>query len=102
LGIHNGLTILHFESIEDIEHGVGLKAFAFPFTPRMTFREKGVVEELREPLAWSSLDWASGRDRLRGVFPRRTSTSWGVRTMEKLYSVRDIERLFGFKAGRIR
>jgi hypothetical protein len=50
---------------------------AFRLVRRITFQEKGVVEELRGPQAWSTLDWANGRDRLRRGFPKRTSTLMG-------------------------
>jgi DNA-binding transcriptional MerR regulator len=39
---------------------------------------------------------------LEGFFQRVPRTPWVAMAMEKLYSVRDLGRLFGFKAGRIR
>jgi len=56
----------------------------------------------------SSLDSGNRRDRLKVIFTMRRASnlmgclSWLQRAMEKLYSVRDIQRLFGFKAGKIR
>jgi hypothetical protein len=77
-------------------------------TPPVQHIPLNVPEKLRKLPAKSALDSVNNRDRVKEIFiwgPVPNLMGWFLWSrgpMEKLYSVRDIQRLFGFKVGRIR